>query len=114
MLSGAKDVCVFPCTIRPGFDLRFFASLRMTLHDQRGLARSLQEVINAIVGRLCQRRFGATGVSQNGAAWEASDMDGQFGRASERERASQTPYNFFARAINVDLSSCNERSRPIL
>jgi hypothetical protein len=44
-----------------------------------------------IVGRLCQTPIHRTGVWQNGAAGDASDMDGQAGRLSEREQASQTP-----------------------
>jgi hypothetical protein len=48
-----------------------------------------------IVGRLCQTPIHRTGVWQNGAAGDASDMDGQAGRLSEREQASQTPYNAF-------------------
>ena len=57
-----------------------------------------------IVGRLCVPRHSAakagqtpTSLSRRFTEWsrrELSDIDGQLIRARERERTSQTPYNF--------------------
>src|SRR5436190_22486552 len=45
------------------------------------------------------------GLSQNGAAGDASDVDGQLVRASERARTSQTPDNSSERSRQICLAS---------
>src|SRR5436853_6663448 len=57
-----------------------------------------------VVGRLCQtpikrRRF------TEWSRGDASDMDGQPARARERERTSQTPYNFGGLPTNISRAS---------
>jgi len=117
MLSVAKHLCVYSLaqSARDSSEIESLASRALPAalqlrFDQNDITRST--TINAFIGefipkpRRCRASVSDADLdNRRFTEWsrgDGSDMDRQLVRARERERASQTPYNFFAREINVD------------